>query len=142
MGHLVVAFGSTEEHLLREIFGARPRGAPSDGPFNHITGLGWVAAREGYYCDAIKTKKNTVIALIAESFGGVTPAVTALLQRLEKRLCTDATCYGDHSTRSFSSHHAAAISLAIVTGDEEALVKGVSKLETKSAGPTAGAQRG
>ena len=82
----------------------------------------------------IKIKKNTVIALIAESFGGVTPAVTTLLQRLEKRLCTDATCYGDHSTRSFFGHHAAAISLAIVTGEAEAIVSGVSRRETALAG--------
>ena len=55
----LVAFGCTEEKLLRDIYGARPRGAAADGPFNHATGLGWVAAQAGYYTDAIKDKKNT-----------------------------------------------------------------------------------
>ena len=72
-----------------------------DGPFKHATGLGWVAAHTGYYSDAIKNKRNTVIALIAETFGGVAPAVTALLRRLEKRSCADATRYGEYSTHSF-----------------------------------------
>ena len=53
--------------------------------------LGWVVAQAGYYTDAIKNKKNTVVALIAENFGGVTPAVTALLRRLAKRSCADTT---------------------------------------------------
>ena len=50
-----------------------------------------MAAQAGYYTDAIKNKKNTVIALIAESFGGATPAVAALLRRLDKRSCADTT---------------------------------------------------
>eukprot|EP00966_Prymnesium_polylepis_P145986 3372099-Prymnesium_polylepis.1 len=29
------------------IYGARPRGAAVDGPFNHTSGLGWVAAQTG-----------------------------------------------------------------------------------------------
>ena len=36
-----------------------------------------VAARQGCYHDAIAVKKNTVIALISEEFGGVAKAVTA-----------------------------------------------------------------
>ena len=128
----LVAFGCTEEKLLRDIYGARPRGAAADGPFNHTTGLGWVAAQAGYYTDAIKNKKNTVIALIAENFGGVTPAVTALLRRLDKRSCADTTRYGEYSTHDFYGHHAAAISLAIVTG--EAVVSGVLRRETALAG--------
>ena len=76
-----------------------------------------MAAQAGYYTDAIKNKKNTVIALIAENFGGVTPAVTALLRRLNKRSCADTTRYGEYSTHDFYDHHAAAILLAIVTGE-------------------------
>ena len=77
----------------------------------------------GYYADAIKNKKNTVIALIAENFGGVTQTVTALLRRLDKRSCADTTRYGEYSTHDFYGHHAAAISLAIVTGEAEAIVR-------------------
>ena len=51
--------------------------------------------------DKIKNKKNTVVALIAENFGGVTPAVTALLRRLAKRSCADTTSYGEYSTNDF-----------------------------------------
>ena len=36
----LVAFGCTEEKLLRDIYGARPRGTAVDSPFNHTTGLG------------------------------------------------------------------------------------------------------
>ena len=92
------------------------------------------AAQAGYYNDATKNKKNTVIALIAENFGGVTPAVTALLRRLDKRSCADTTRYGEYSTHDFYGHHAAAISLAIVTGEAEAIVSGVSRRETALAG--------
>ena len=130
----LVAFGCTEEKLLRDIFGARPRGAAADGPFSHTTGLGRVAEQAGYYNDATKNKKNTVIALIAENFGGVTPAVTALLRRLDKRSCADTTRHGEYSTHDFYGHHAAAISLAIVTGEAEAIVSGVSRRETALAG--------
>ena len=66
--------------------------------------------------------------------GGVTPAVTALLRRLDKRSCADTTRYGEHSTHDFYGHHAAAISLAIVTGEAEAVVSGVSRRETALAG--------
>eukprot|EP00966_Prymnesium_polylepis_P057275 1326656-Prymnesium_polylepis.1 len=50
---------------------AHGRGARrwTDGPFNHTTDLGWVAAQTGYDTDAIKNKKSTVVALIAENFG-------------------------------------------------------------------------
>ena len=39
-----------------------------------------------------------------------------------------------HSTHDFYGHHAAAISLAIVTGEAEAIVSGVSRRETALAG--------
>jgi hypothetical protein len=76
------------------------------------------------HSDAIKNKKNTVIAL----------PVTALLRRLDKRSCADTTRYGEYSTHDFYGHHAAAISLAIVTGEAEAIVSGVSRRETALAG--------
>ena len=43
--------------------------------------------------------------------------MTALLRRLDKRSCADTTRYGEYSTHDFYGHHAAAISLAIVTGE-------------------------
>ena len=71
---------------------------------------------------------------IHENFGGLTPTVTALLRRLAKRSCADTTRYGEYSTHDFYGHHAAAISLAIVTGEAEAIVSGVSRRETALAG--------
>ena len=50
--------------------------------------------------------------------------MTALLRRLAKRSCADTTSYGEYSTHDFYGHHAAAISLAIVTGEAEAIVSG------------------
>ena len=132
-GHLV-AFGCTEESLLREIRGCKARGSPTERAFAHDTGLGYVAARKGYYDDAIANKGNTVVALISEEFGGVVPVVTALLRRLEKKAVADGTRYGANSTRNFVSHHATAMSFAIVTGVATAIVDGVSKLETRMAG--------
>ena len=48
--------------------------------------------------------------------------------------CADTTSYGEYSTHDFYGHHAAAISLAIVTGEAEAIVSGVSRRETALAG--------
>ena len=70
MGHLV-PFGCCEEKLLVEIYGTRGRGAPSDPPFDHTTGEGRVDARVGYYADAIHKKKNTVVMILANPFGGM-----------------------------------------------------------------------
>ena len=43
----------------------------------------------------------------------------------------DGTKYGAHSPRSFYAHHTAAISMACVRGDAEALVHGASCKETR-----------
>ena len=75
--------------------------------------------------------------MIAETFGGVTPTVVALLRRLDKMknaTGTDGTAYGVHSTHEFFGHHAAAISIAIVSGEAEAIVQGISKVETRMTG--------
>ena len=53
--------------------------------------------------------------------------MTVLLRHLDKRLCADTTRYGGYSTHDFYGHHAAAISLAIATGEAEAIVNGVSR---------------
>ena len=70
-------------------------------------------------------------ALIANPLGGVTRTVEKLVRRLSKIQGVDGTKYGVHSLRSFYAYHAAAISMACVRGDAEALVRGASCKETR-----------
>ena len=125
-----VAFGCCEEALLVKIYGCKARGRAGDRAFDHATGTGWVQARDGDYHDAIHVKGNTVVALIANPFGGVTRTVERLVRRLAKVPGMDGTKYGEHSLPSFFAHHAAAISMACVWGDSEMLVRGASDRET------------
>ena len=75
MGHCV-GFGCTEEHLLYTTLGCKERGNPSQGPFRHTTGEGWVRAHEGHYNDAIHTKHMSVMmsvkVMIFDDLGGAT----------------------------------------------------------------------
>ena len=80
-----------------------------------------------------KRRRKIRAFVFSEEFGGVTPVVVALLLRLSKKTGTDGTRYGMYSTRDFVSHHATAISMAIVTGAATAIVDGISKLETRAA---------
>ena len=79
------------------------------------------------YADAIKVKQNTVLALIASPFAGVTQFTAYTLSRLAKDAGPgrDSTAYGDHSTRSFYLHHAGAISMAIIKGVAHMVTKGI-----------------
>ena len=126
----LVAFGCTEEWLLADIYGCKERGSAAEGAFKHDSGEGWVQARRGCYHDGIHVKKNEVHAMIANPFGGVTSTVEGVVRRLDKLPGTDRTVYGDHSTRSFYAHHAAAMSMACVIGDAEAILHGLSQGET------------
>ena len=84
-------------------------------------------ARRGCYHDGIHVKKNEVHA---NPFGGITSTVEGVVHRLDKLPGTDRTVYGDHSTRSFYAHLAAAMSMACVIGDAEAILHGLSQGET------------
>ena len=53
------------------ILGVRRRGRPCDGPFDHATGRGHVAAYKGDYHDALYVKHNSVVPMIVETFGGI-----------------------------------------------------------------------
>ena len=99
----MVAFGCTEEHLLATIFGVKQRGQPGQHAFVHSTGEGYVKAKQGHYHDALTVKQNTVVALIAEPFGGVTAFTHRVLTRLAKVAADgrDGTVYGAFSTDSY-----------------------------------------
>ena len=121
VGHYY-AFGSTEEHLHLDIYGCEKRGRSSDGPFNHATGRGHVAAKEGHYDDGIKKKNNMVVAVIVETFGGVgTRAMRAFKFAARRAGCKkrgrDGTKYSRTRPTSFLTHHMRQISSAAVITD-------------------------
>ena len=66
-------------------------------------------------------KVNHVTMLIACDMGGITGGTAATLHRLSKNAAEgrDGTVYGVHSGADFYTHHATAISLAIVTATAE-----------------------
>ena len=79
-------------------------------------------ARAGDYAHALK-KGHRVHLLVSESTGALSRAVTTLLSCLAKAVRApeghDSTVYGTGraSTKSFYTHHVAAISSAIVRAD-------------------------
>ena len=79
-------------------------------------------ARDGDYADALK-KGHRVHLLVSESTGALSRGITTLLSCLAKAVRApeghDSTVYGTGraSTKSFYTHHVAAISSAIVRAD-------------------------
>jgi hypothetical protein len=65
------------------------RGVPSDGPFDHTTGQGWVAAQAGDYADALQ-KRDTVVPWIMENTGGISPVPCSVARRLGRRASATA----------------------------------------------------
>ena len=128
MGHKI-GFGNTEEDERVRILGCKARGRERDGPMDHSTGKGWVAARDGHYRDALVIKRSTVITAVIESTGGVSPPLRSQMRVLEERIkgrgAVDRTVYGCTriSTRSFYVHHKQRISLAAVKFDAMAIRK-------------------
>ena len=116
------AFGNTLEALTAKVLGLKARGTPADRPLDRRTGEGRVHARDGDYADALK-KGHRVHLLVSESTGALSRAVTTLLSCLAKAVRApeghDSTVYGTGraSTKSFYTHHVAAISSAIVRAD-------------------------
>jgi hypothetical protein len=112
-----LAFGNTEEALLRTILGTRQRGQPSEPPLDHSTGYGYVAAHSGHYADGI-AKGNDAIPLISETLGGINRTAASTLHRLHAltapTAANDGTKYGisRSATTSFHAHHLRLISLA------------------------------
>ncbi len=115
------AFGSTEQDYRIQILGNKRRGKPSDPRFDPITGLGYVPARRGDYYDALRIKRNAVIAFIVETFGGITPQPLAhiryLARRAERSGTDDRTAYGTTriSPTGFFEHHVQRIGSGAVT---------------------------
>ena len=68
-GHFI-AFGNTEEALRAVVFGQTEHGDASEGPFNRVTGTGWVRQEPGQYTDAI-SKGHPIVLLGMESTGAM-----------------------------------------------------------------------
>ena len=132
-GHFV-AFGGTEEALVKQVLGLKQRGLPTDEPLVRTSGHGYVAPHAGDYADAL-SKRYTVALINVESTGAVGWRGVRLLRHLAQKAARrghrDGTVYGTSraSTRSFFPHHLASIAAAVVFAD--ALV-----LENAAAGPS------
>ena len=67
------------------MLGLRERGAPGDGAFDKMTGVGYVAEVPGDYAHA-RACGLRVIPLLFETFGGWSPEVEALFhEAIEER---------------------------------------------------------
>ena len=129
MGHLV-SFGCTEESIVVTNAGCKARGHPTEGAFDHATGLGWVARKTGVYHDGIHNKHNELRLVIANPLGGVSASSLHLLKQ-RAAMGVDTTVYGDRSGSSFLGHHGAIFSLAIVRGEAEAFRRALDRFEQR-----------
>ena len=86
-----------------------------------------------YHNGANVKKKEVPTRFISNPHGGVTRGVERLVLSAHKDKAYDTTRYGEFSTHSFYSHHATQISLAIVTGDAEAINSQLSSDESRFA---------
>ena len=108
--------------------GGRGSGREGDKPFNHRTGLGYVAPHAGHYADALSKGTNVVLVLV-ETTGAVHPNVASMLRAWHNEAGepghADRTKYGTSrsATRSFFSHHLRLISLAAAIGSVVAITK-------------------
>jgi hypothetical protein len=141
VGHLY-AFGNTEEFYRVDVLGCNQVGHPTMAPFNHATGKGYVARREGQYADALR-KGSRVISAIVETTGGITPHFRSYLGHLARRAKgrhgRDATKYGRSRTspRSFFTHHTQRIGLAAQVGDAQAIRRSICYWKQLAAGAVA-----
>ena len=149
VGHLV-AFGNTEEWLHREILGCRARGQAATGaartdksnkniPFAHDTGEGHVPFHGGDYYDARFNKRNQVVPLIVEAFGGIARRGARCLRYLARRASCrkrgrDGTTYSRFHPANFLSHHLADIVTAAVYADARHIADNIVLLKSRALG--------
>ena len=98
---------------------------------DHTTGKGYVEQQDGHYADALR-KGHTVICVIVEALGGITPQPMAHMRHLARRSAgpgaSDRTAYGTArgSTKSFLTHHMQQISRAAAMYDAMAILKALT----------------
>jgi hypothetical protein len=121
-----VAFGNTLEKLRAVVLGHDARDPSAARCHDRQTGEGSLKARRGQYAGALALG-HRVVLLATESTGAFSTALVRLLRRLASNAArgdaSDRTVYGAGraSPRDFTTHHAAAISAAIVTADAAAI---------------------
>ena len=71
--------------------------------------------------------KNTVLALIGDTFSGITAFSHRVLVKLAKRARDgrDGTVYGEYSTGDYHAYHAGANSMSVIRAEGERLEKGM-----------------
>ena len=111
-----VAFGNTLPPAQAIVHGHAERGAPSDGPFKPRTGAGYVKPVPGDY-DRAKGNGCVPVAALIETFGGFSPELEALLQRLGEQRKNRLTHYEyDQTTwaaRTWSAFSAQKLSVTV-----------------------------
>ena len=120
-GHFV-AFGGTEEDLVKTVLGLPQRGLPTEPALDRTTGVGYVAPHKGDYADAL-SKRFTVVLFNMETSGAVGWRGVRLLRALARKAKRpghrDGTVYGTarSATSSFFTHHLSAIAAAVALAD-------------------------
>ena len=93
-------------------FGLQQRGVDADPRFKRTEGVGFVAAKDGQYRDAIQ-KKHCVLLLVTEPTGAISASLMGVLRGLgaqaKEKGALDATAYGtaravDQRLR-YTTHH-------------------------------------
>ena len=141
VGHKYL-FGNTEDQCRIDNLGCAPRGRPTDGPFNHKTGKGYVKGKKGDYHDALFVKRNRVDLLLHEDLGGgFSPPAAHKIRRLGRKSReheVDRTPYKGDRKISFVSYHTRAISMNIVRATAWTLHDAAQKAKGRLCGKRAG----
>ena len=67
-----IAFGGNTESARHLTLGCKQRGTADQAPFEHATGVGYVAGHAGHYADAL-ARGRQVVLIVVETTGAVHP---------------------------------------------------------------------
>ena len=126
------------------VLGTRQRGLPSEPPFNHTTGAGYVKATTlpgckgaADYADAIVNRKARVHLLVHETSGAFSAYAARRLRRLgrvARALGIDGTDYAtSYTASSFVSYYAQRITSACVLNGARGVFKALGQAKAKFA---------
>ena len=109
-------------------------------PRDSAAGVGAVAAKQGAYDDAIRTKRNTLILTLMNLFGGMAPGAVKRLRELAARSAyVDRTQYESWAAPSFIPYWAQHLSAAVVTADARRCLRRLAGLKVRAANAAANA---